>query len=1042
MENNYYEMLDNFMVRTPNLPTNSYLDVFEEKVNIDKIINTPGFCEAVLIASPSLYETIKKYRNGEFIKKKDQFIASLVKYYIRMTTRPTPFGNFSSSSMGRFGEETLVNYNTTNNKKRLRVDFQWLVEVIKEFEGNDNVFKELKLFSNNLLMYEGEKIKNQFLTCFNDEKSNQLNKKYSYINNTPNIRYILDNTNKGIMFKNLVDLFKSKDCRFDMEVIAKCVKELIKKEFVHTELRPSLTDFDYLNTLIKKMEKREIKNEKLDGIKKISELINKYNNSIDCENEYLILEILKLMSQVKINENYIQVDCSSGIDIMLKNNIRNDLNAAMNLFIDFSYLSKTDSNIKRFTDKFINEYGDYAEVKITNFINSSSKIAYRKDIPTDMAGNKSERERVQSEFIENKIIDAIANNNDIVISDEEIKLFKNPNINKNDLIDSLELYCCLSAENLDAVNEGNYEITISANVGSNGAGKTFGRFSDIIPNVDEFYNEIKLKENYLLDSDVIKCELVALNSDARSTNVTISKNFRDYQVNIYNEKDKEKVNIDIEDIYIGSENEKLYLKSKSLNKRLNITTNHMLNNGVVNTLAEIMREISGTNEKITPFLFIGSISKINYNYVPRIRYKNVTIIPKTWNINKEIIISYNNNMDNAIDIFLKRYKVTRYIYMVDGDNKLLLDLYLKEHKEILCKEIKKDSVSILRLQEVESHIIKNWIKISEKSYIGEFVFQFISKKENKIKKSTSDELSYLTLSDFTNRKIKFDNVGWRFNVLDDWLYLKLYINNERADEIIGVNMKKLCDVLYKENLIANHFFIRYLDENEHLRLRFKINSDDIKMKLYKIINDWCNDLYNKKLLNNVTIDCYEREIERYGGICTIDAAEELFEVQSLMIEKYFSLNIVNKLNIDKIEFGVINIIYLMDKLGIDFLAKLEIMNKRVDKEYFRKEFGVLRKRYINICNYSNEWQGLRSSAIGREIYNLINIQKESIEKFKINLDNTDKLGLLTNSKIDILFSITHMLCNRLYGIDRKKEKEVIALTRHTLHSLKYFINRN
>ncbi len=60
--------------------------------------------ESILVASKNLYETMNSFAEGKTIKKKEQFLNSLYKYVIRMSTRPTPFGLFSGVGFGRMAE--------------------------------------------------------------------------------------------------------------------------------------------------------------------------------------------------------------------------------------------------------------------------------------------------------------------------------------------------------------------------------------------------------------------------------------------------------------------------------------------------------------------------------------------------------------------------------------------------------------------------------------------------------------------------------------------------------------------------------------------------------------------------------------------------------------------------------------------------------------------------------------------------------------------------------------------------------------------------
>ncbi|ANQ64211.1 hypothetical protein AVJ22_05815 [Staphylococcus equorum] len=78
------------------------------KNQIKRIWSTPGFKEAIAIASIELYKScanIEK-KNSKAIK---DIHNSVIKYYIRMCTRSTPFGLFSGFSITKFDVNTKSN---------------------------------------------------------------------------------------------------------------------------------------------------------------------------------------------------------------------------------------------------------------------------------------------------------------------------------------------------------------------------------------------------------------------------------------------------------------------------------------------------------------------------------------------------------------------------------------------------------------------------------------------------------------------------------------------------------------------------------------------------------------------------------------------------------------------------------------------------------------------------------------------------------------------------------------------------------------------
>lgn len=90
---------------------------------------------------------------------------------------------------------------------------------------------------------------------------------------------------------------------------------------------------------------------------------------------------------------------------------------------------------------------------------------------------------------------------------------------------------------------------------------------------------------------------------------------------------------------------------------------------------------------------------------------------------------------------------------------------------------------------------------------------------------------------------------------------------------------------YEQGSISNHFFIRYWEEGQHIRLRIKVsqmrNVDAIGdlNRIYE--SNFRSDFYDENFKIQVTD--YVQELERYGGIHTIALAERAFEHSSTTV---------------------------------------------------------------------------------------------------------------------------------------------------------------
>ncbi|MDG3021877.1 lantibiotic dehydratase family protein, partial [Escherichia coli] len=95
----------------------------------------------------------------------------------------------------------------------------------------------------------------------------------------------------------------------------------------------------------------------------------------------------------------------------------------------------------------------------------------------------------------------------------------------------------------------------------------------------------------------------------------------------------------------------------------------------------------------------GSID--SFSYSPRIRYKNVILKPAYWKINEMVLpLPKNEEWDQQFLKYQEQFNIPNIVNLVYGDNKLLLNLSLANHRYLLMKEYKKHK----RVRLVESFL--------------------------------------------------------------------------------------------------------------------------------------------------------------------------------------------------------------------------------------------------------------------------------------------------------------------------------------------------
>lgn len=260
----------------------------------------------------------------------------------------------------------------------------------------------------------------------------------------------------------------------------------------------------------------------------------------------------------------------------------------------------------------------------------------------------------------------------------------------------------------------------------------------------------------------------------------------------------------------------------------------------------------------------------------------------------------------------------------------------------------------------------------------------------------------------------------------EWLYYNIYIGPQTSDKFLIQSLSTLSKSLLKNELIDKWFFIRYKDEKGmHLRVRFHIkdlkNLGGIIFEFYEMINPYIKN----RLIHNVTINTYKREIERYG-FQTIDDFESLFWINSEITLKIIEMS--NDNSEIKWLYGLKVIDVFLDNWNLSLRDKKQLLESL--KIGFGKEFGIDKhiRKHLSRKYRENKAKIENIIANGDEDFNallavFINDNSTYVENILITMKNNE---IYNSEKLDdFLSSYIHMFCNRLFQSKQRLHEFVL-----------------
>ena len=1050
-----YLASDYFMVRNSLRPLKDYESTFsgecDIRENLKDKFSEPSINEALIVASNVLSKAFLNNGLYKGTKESQQIKESLIKYFIRLSTRPTPFGLFSGISVGRFGDASeIIISKSPKHIKRARPDMEWIYGVIKTAEANPEIKRTLRIRFNDFSYVNGNRMEKPDKTLL--QQSDTINNihEITSIRYTRLVKRVEEICGDFCKYSELVTILKMENGFDDDVKVESFLNQLLENEFLITELRPPLTNIDALDYMIgvfiKEKHIPEV-GEYATKLLHIKNAISSFNFGCIGDGIGLYNEIVQLMGELFKCENYLQVDMKihtekNSLDVRLKRELERFV-AAMYKIAPFLMISE---EMEHYKALFIEKYGYNVEVAVFELLDNDIGLGFP---PHYKVGNGREHKKSKSatknfnSVLNDKIVLALKEGKKVVeVTDKDIELInaQEQSVKIKNILDfpqSFELYFLAHSGIIDTNKESDYYFTVAPAIASGNTARTFGRFRDLLSEDESAYLKEDIEKQKQFLDDYIIAEITELPSSGRLSNVSINESDYDYQIALSTNCNEQQKVLSVKDLYIGvdSKSNSFYIRSKTLDKKVIVTTTNMVNPLLGSGVLRFLREISSIY-KLNPISSIASIVNNSFAYTPRIVYGKVIIKPETWIITQYILgcrEGMTEDFDNKIKDYRRTYQIPRYVFLNEADKRLLLDLENREHRNIIYNTLKGNNLKSVILSEIGCGF-DDFIATDEQHnhYVTEIVVPFSVSPESYDKKNRENEV-IPTGSNISNNSILFNK---KESMLlpgnDGWLFFKLYGCSKRRNELITLIYDKLERI---SSLIQKYFYINYTDPEPHVRLRVQANVGMLPEVFWDIMQ-WFEKLRIDGIISKVTIESYLREVERYGGSKLIARAEECFFENSR-----FAMEIIKKQRYDNSDFnidviGIAFIIFVLDSFGVNDEAKAGFLYTITDRKSYRKLFQQNRKIFMEAVDRGNWFYGnLDESYV--EIFALMDKTGIKLKSYATAIYECDKRGELTSSIESILRSVIHMFCNRVG--DNAWENKIYILARHAYYALECFL---
>jgi len=1021
-------------------------DVQTVRGRLRAILTRPEVRHALYVASPSLQAGIEHWQRDPDSKKGLQAERALVRYFVRMAARSTPFGLFSGYSVGQIAEKAdstaLVLEPRSQYRLCCRLDFDYLFALTTALRQDPALEMELRYWPNSSLHKVADAWYYTESRMSDTKRTHHLVK----IMSDAYLEAVIGAAQNGATISQLVEavLKAPGDMEPSQEEAQQYVLDLVRNnEILVSNLSPLVTGPPPLDDIIAVLEELPSGSAAAAILRDVRTKISSIDRAgLPCSpDDYKAItsELEKLPAKFDLARLF-QVDMVKPLqEAALGPDVIAELIKGIEILCRLGQSGEPEE-LKSFREAFSARY-ELAVVPLLDALDEESGVGFgsaasKNDASpllrglhlrgeVENAGWRGRQLGIHETFVR-QLVECLRSGKTELDLDLSA-LDKDSEINTK-LADAFCVVGTLIAASADHLRRGNFEFYLHGGFGPSGA-RMFGRFCHADQQIDRSVRQ-HLRQEELHDPEAVYAEIVYL-PEGRIGNVLCRPVLRDYEIPYLGRSgappDRQ---LPVSDLLVALEGNTIVLYSRRLQRRVipRLTNAHGFMNPQLSSVYRFLCYMQHQHGASVPGFSWGALDALDY--LPRLRVGRSVLATARWRLSTKEVEAIGKQEGSrrfaAVQKLRRDRGLPRWVVFQEVDNYLTVDLDNALSVDAFVHVLKRGSQAILL--EMYPSLDQMCVTGIEGTFHHELNVPFVRKvaKDAATARPRTEPKRIAEIEGSGDRKARILPLG------SDWLYVKLYGGTGALDEILGAALHPLVRKLRDLGHVSRWFFVRYNDPHDHLRIRFNGQPELLSQRVSQLVFDAFNPFLASSMLWKIEFDTYQREVERYGGMDGVLAAEDIFFADSEAV-----LEILQELAGDegldiRWRVAIMGIDQLLSDFGLDEKAKheairrwceasqtefkIDMSGKRQLAERFRTERRKLDSLLDESLERGKEWEFARKTFERRSARNAEPCQK---------LRRMAEQGKLTGGITDLASSYAHMHVNRLIRASQRAHELVL-----------------
>jgi thiopeptide-type bacteriocin biosynthesis protein len=1016
-------------------------DALAAREQLRTLVGDPIVQEAILTGSPDLFQAIARWQQAPDSRKGRQAQANLLRYLIRMTTRPTPFGLFAGVALGQVGPAMDVRIEPPErSSKRTRPDMQWLLYLIRSLEQRAEVVAQLRFFTNPVTFTSAGRLYLPHLDSYGQAEG----EKTISLRATPVVLRARELARLGATLDQLQQQLQIERPNATAGQIQGLLDGLRQQGALLSDLRPPLTGEDAISYVLGRIDGIAGCDDIREQLRTVQALAATYDAQPIGQG---IAAFQALYAATEVPDA--QIHSTLEVDLAtacagrsFSADVAAELARAAEVMLRISTVSPQFQHLTAYRREFMERYGEGREVPLLELLDEDIGLGppagYQNpprigESPAQAPPQHPARDAALMELA----ADALRSGQHEIVLDEPTLARLQVRDNWRELLpDSLELYAAIAAPSQAALNAGDYTAVIGPRIGDQPAGRSFGRFCDILGSESVQALERMARAQEAAAPERIFAELVYLPARGHAANVAIRPALRRYEIVMAAAPGVAySATVPMHDLVVGLRGDRLYVRSLTRDAEVVTSSTHLLNYLMAPNECRFLAEIAAEGTIRLYSFDWGAATSLSV--LPRVRVGRTVLHPAQWRMPFALMGRDQTAAEPAawyqtVQEWRRAWNIPRYVYLTESDNRLLLDMENPLCVADLGDECRKRAASqtALIVQEMLPSFAESWTEGPRGRYLVEFIVP-LQRRRPAEQPQPQPPARHAPSAPSMRQRLPGS----------DWLFAKLYSGRTRHDDLLAEPVRTFAAQAISAGQAERWFFIRYADPEPHIRLRFQGDPTRLLAELLPALTTWSRALTEQGLIRKLVLDTYDREVERYGGPAGIAVAERIFAADSSAVAEVVALRLRRVLEFATIDLALLTIDDLVASLGLAAAERLRLYQTiRAGQE--RQFGGQINRMHKHFHGYRKSAQRivgdrawLRTQPGGPALEAALARRTTELHAPSAELRELVRQEQLGVPQASFLASCIHMHFNRLIGLNRALEFESIYYLERTFESL-------